>query len=118
MLLEEEPDMRVIYTGFLASALAMGALPATAQQYYQGYQSRQWSHADEHRAHEAFHEAERQAEHARRDAAVGDYHGAAHARERAHEAYDESVRHGGYQQRSYDTQFYGQDGGHTHDGDH
>ena len=109
--------MRNLYVASLAAALSLAALPATAQQYYPGYETPRWSHTGEHRAHEAAHEAERQAEHARRDEATGDYHGAAHARERAHQAYDESLRQGGYQQRSYGSQAYGRGGGHAHGAD-
>jgi len=106
--------MRIIQFGSFAAALAMASFPAVAQQSYQFYQP-QWSHADEHRAHEAAHEAEHQAEHARRDEAAGDYHGAVHARQRAHSAYDEAVRHGAYEQG-----FFPRDYGYEHsaDGDH
>ncbi|MDP9095959.1 MAG: hypothetical protein M3N26_05305 [Pseudomonadota bacterium] len=113
--------MRIVHIGSIAAALAMAAFPAAAQRYYPGYQyyysyqAPRWSDADERRAHEAAHEAERQAEHARRDAAVGDYHGAAHARLRAHEAYDEAVRHGAYEQ-GFLPRGYGY--GHDADGDH
>ena len=110
--------MRTLYIASFAAALGVAALPATAQPY-QSYESPRWSHADEHRAHEAAHEAERQAEHARRDAEAGDYHGAFHARQRAHEAYDESVRHGGYQQQEYGRHGYehGPSVGHAHEDD-
>lgn len=105
--------MRIVQVVLFAATLAMASFPAVAQQYYQFYQPPQWSHADEHRAHEAAHEAERQAEHARRDEAAGDYHGAAHARQRAHEAYDEAVRHGGYEQDLLPRGY-----GYRHDDDH
>lgn len=110
--------MRTIHIASFAAVLGVAALPAAAQPY-QSYESPRWSHADEHRAHEAAHEAERQAEHARRDAEVGDYHGAAHARQRAHDAYDESVRHGGYRQQEYGPRGseHGSGGGHAHEDD-
>lgn len=114
--------MRTMQVALLTGTLALGTLPAVGQPVYQHDTPGGWSHnngyqgehsaRDEHRADHAGREADRALEHARRDAAEGDYHGADHALRRAQQAEQEAQRHSGYPGRGSD---YGHDDRRRHD---
>lgn len=109
--------MRTLQLALLAGTLVLGTLPAVGQPPYQHDTPSGWSRGDEHRAehaardeHRAEHaarEAHRERDHAGRDAAVGDYHGADHALSRAQQAEIEARRHGGYSGRGSDQGYTG-----------
>lgn len=109
--------LRTLQLTVLAGTLVVSTLPAVGQPVYQYDTPGGWSRGDEHRAehaardeHRADHaaqESERQLDHGGRDAAVGDYHGAAHALRRAQQAEMEARRHGGYSDRRPDQEYTG-----------
>lgn len=96
----------------LALILTLGAAPAFAGDYgsdrgHDGWVGQQGARVEEHQAQDAGEAANRNAWHARRDAAVGDYEGAEHAQRRAQAAAKDARRHGEAARHGRDSYGYG-----------
>lgn len=108
-------------TAPLAFVLALAAAPAFAQDHGSGHGHGGWGgrrdvHVEGHRARDAEEAADHYARRARRDAAVGDHHGAEHAWQRAQAAARDAWRHRDAARHGYGGRGYGD--GATHDDRH